>query len=108
MDRVVTIEQSFPGIATTTGARMQAEKPDKAWVLLPWWVWAVTIVFAVWGAFSANPVLTPVALVVLVSCAQLLWRRGESPVLVFACAMQWLQASAIIFYTNAYGVSLEE
>jgi hypothetical protein len=108
MDRVVTIERSFHRIATTTGARTQAEKPDKAWVLLPWWIWAVTIVFAVWAAFSANPVLTPVALVVLVSCVQLLWRRGEPPVLVFACAMQWLQASAIIFYTNAYGVSLEE
>jgi hypothetical protein len=109
MDQVVTIPGSFAGVATTptAGAQIQAQ-PDKAWTWLPWWVWIVTGVLAVWGVFSANPILTPVALLLLTSCAQLLWRSGEPPVLVFACAMQWLQASAIIFYTNAYAVSLEE
>lgn len=83
-------------------------KSDKAWQPLPWWIWGTTIVLAGLGCFSANPVLTPFAILLLTASAQLLWRRGEPPVLVFACGMQWLQASAVIFYTNAYGLSLEQ
>ncbi|HEY6111210.1 MAG TPA: hypothetical protein VIV62_01715 [Chthoniobacterales bacterium] len=83
-------------------------KAETAFVVLPWWVWLTTGLLAIWGCFSANPTLTPAAIVVVAVSIQLLWRRGEPPVLVFACAMQWLQASAIIFYTNSYGLSLEE
>ena len=81
---------------------------QSAFVRLSLWVWAVMIGLTCWGAFSANPILTPAAIVLLVVCVQLLWRRGEPPVLLFACAMQWLQAAAIIFYTDFYGVSLAE
>src|ERR1043166_5237413 len=81
---------------------------EKAAFRLPFWVWACAGTLAIWGSFSSNPTLTPVAILLLASCAQLLWRRGEPPVLVFACAMQWLQASAAIFYTNSYGISLEQ
>jgi hypothetical protein len=62
----------------------------------------------VWGAFSANPLLTPIAIFLLPAFAVLLWRRNEPPVLVFACAMQWLQAGGVIFYADAYGVALSE
>jgi hypothetical protein len=85
-----------------------ASASEKARFVLPLWVWIIAGTAAVWGAFSANPILTPVSIAVLLGCVQLLWRRGEPPVLVFACSMQWLQASAIIFYTNFYGVSVEE
>src|ERR1700704_3671304 len=86
----------------------RGEKAETTFVMLPWWVWAATLLAAIWGAFSPNPVLTPFAIVILLACIQLLWRRGEPPVLAFACAMQWLQAAAIIFYTNSYGLSLDQ
>jgi len=89
-------------------AQPQLPKCEKAWVMLPLWLWAVTIALTVWGTFSANPRLTPVSIIILTGCIQLLWRRGEPPVLVFACAMQWLQAAGVIFYTNFYNVSLEQ
>ena len=89
-------------------AQPQLPKSEKAWVMLPLWVWAITIALAIWGTSSANPILTPVSIIILTTCIQLVSRRGEPPVLVFACAMQWLQAAAVIFYTNFYKVSLEQ
>src|SRR5712691_2989858 len=80
----------------------------KATFMLPLWVWVITAGLAIWGSFSANPVLTPVSLIILTVAIQLLWRRGEPPVLPFACAMQWLQAAAVIFYTDFYKVSVEQ
>lgn len=38
----------------------------------------------------------------------MLWIRGEPPVLMFACAMQWLQSTLAVFHSNYYGVSLTE
>jgi hypothetical protein len=81
---------------------------DKAAFLLPIGVWVAAGGIAIWGCFSSNPVLTPFAIIVLVVMLQLLWRHGEPPVLAFACTVQWLQASATIFYTDFYKVSLEQ
>lgn len=81
---------------------------EKATFRLPFWFWTCIGAIGFWGAFSSNPVLTPVTILVLAAIVQLLWRRGEPPVLIFACAMQWLQASAIIFYTDFYGASLDQ
>jgi hypothetical protein len=75
---------------------------------LPLWCWIGAGVIAFWGSFTANPILTPVAIAVLVICIELLWRRGEPPVLAFACSMQWLQAAVGIFYTNFYNVSVAQ
>src|SRR6266478_3388319 len=116
MNREITIPAvttpAFPGKPIAQGSELRAQpqlpKSEKAWVMLPLWLWAITIAFAIWGAFSANRILTPVSIIILTCCIQLLWRRGEPPVLVFACAMQWLQAAAVIFYTNFYKVSLEQ
>lgn len=77
-------------------------------VRFSWWVWATIAALVVWGSFSANPLLTPAAILVLAAAMQLLWRRGEPPVLAFACGMQWLQVGAVIFYANLYGASLEQ
>jgi hypothetical protein len=73
---------------------------------LPRWVWLITAVAVVWGAASPNPVLTAAAVVLLPFCGWLLWRAGEPPLLVFACAMQWLQAAVLMFYANYYGLPL--
>jgi hypothetical protein len=75
---------------------------------LPAWVWLLTAALLVRGAFSENPVLTPFAAVLLPVFAALLWRADEPPVLVFACAMQWLQAAAGILYANTFSATLSE
>ncbi len=116
MDRDITIPTvttpAFRAKPIAQGSELRAQpqlpKSEKAWVMLPLWLWAVTIALTVWGTFSANPRLTPVSIIILTGCIQLLWRRGEPPVLVFACAMQWLQAASVIFYTNFYNVSVEQ
>ncbi len=59
--------------------------------------------FAAWGTLTANPELTPVAIFILAVIVGLLWRPGEPPVLVFGCAVQWLQAALSIFFANYYG-----
>jgi hypothetical protein len=81
---------------------------QKSAIKLPRWLWAATLFAGCWGAFTPNPLLTPLAILILVICVKMLWRYGEPPILVFACAMQWLQAAAVIFYTNFYGVSLQQ
>ena len=93
---------------STAFSRDGRHTQEKATFRLPLWVWASAGALAVWGAFSANPLLTPAAILIVVVSTQLLWRRGEPPVLAFACAMQWLQAAAVIFYTDFYGTSLAE
>lgn len=70
---------------------------------LPVWVWCVAGGLAIAGLFTANPLLTPFCILMLPVLATLLWIPGEPPVLAFACGMQWLQASAAIFYANSYG-----
>jgi hypothetical protein len=73
-----------------------------------WMPWVGVAVLATFGFFSPNGLLTSFAIIVLPIAVKLLWVRGEPPVLVFACAMQWLQASAAVFYTNINHVSLSQ
>src|SRR5438552_812647 len=70
--------------------------------------WGLCAVLAVSGFFTANGLITSVAFVVPPILVQMLWRKGEPPVLLFGCMIQWLQATAAIFYTNHYGTTLEE
>jgi hypothetical protein len=60
------------------------------------------------GLLSSNPFLSPASMLLLPLLAYLTWRPGEPPALMFACAMQWLQAAAAIFYANFYRSSLTE
>jgi hypothetical protein len=71
-------------------------------------LWGVFGVLALTSAFSANPLISPCAIIALPLLAFFLWRHGEAPVLLFACAFQWLQATAAIFYTNHFDISLNE
>src|SRR3954464_5874227 len=70
--------------------------------------WIALILIIGLGSLTANPVLTPFAIAVLIAVVRLLWRKGEPPVLVFAGAMQWLQAAAAVFYTDFHGLSVEQ
>lgn len=45
-------------------------------------------------------------LVLLLGCA-LLWRPGETPILLYAFAIQWLEASLAIFYANLFGENID-
>lgn len=105
MSQTTVIAPPPPDARALFESKMTAAE-EKAAFRLPFWFWACIGAIAVWGAFSPNPVLTPVAILVLAACVQLLWRRGEPPVLVFACWMQWLQAATVVFYTDSYGISL--
>jgi hypothetical protein len=70
--------------------------------------WGICAVLAVLGFFTTNGLVTSAAFVVPPILVQLLWRKGEPPVLLFGCMIQWLQATAAIFYTNHYRVTLED
>src|SRR5437588_199484 len=70
--------------------------------------WGICVVLAVSRYFSANGAITSAAFLVPPILVQLLWRKGEPPVLLFGCMIQWLQATAAIFYTNHYHVTLDE
>jgi hypothetical protein len=102
----------------TSGAKVRAHKrfrgprrtapPSHAQIFqpLPPWLWFVALALAGWGLFTPNPILTPCAILMLPVLASLLWVQGEPPVLLFACAMQWLQASVAVFHRDFYGLPL--
>ncbi|MCX8090758.1 MAG: hypothetical protein N3I86_07465 [Verrucomicrobiae bacterium] len=73
---------------------------------LPGWLWFGSILLAGWGLLTANGWLTAYAVLLLPVMASLLWFPGEPPALVFACFMQWAQASSALLYSNAYGMPL--
>lgn len=75
-------------------------------LILPMWVWALALVGALWGTFSANPTLSPAATILLPIGLELLWRREEPPILAFIYSIQWLQASVAIFHSDYYGLPL--
>lgn len=75
---------------------------------LPALVWVGAALLALVGLASSNPFLTSCAVLILPALMRLSWRHGEPPVLMFACCMQWLQASAAIFYSDCAGLSVNQ
>lgn len=71
-------------------------------------MWGVFVTLAGVFQYTPNGLLTSAAILLLPIMVALLWRRAEPPVLLFACAFQWLQASAAIFYTNNLGLTLSQ
>ena len=72
---------------------------------------AVSIVAAAilsFGIFGQNLFLTVLSLAVLLMGSALLWRPGDSPILIFLFGFQWLQSSALIFYANWLGRGVAE
>ena len=62
-------------------------------------------IFAV-GGFGPNSPLAALAVAVLLLGAFLLWRPGESPILLFVFCFQWLQASIEVFHANWMGIDI--
>src|SRR5271166_5798207 len=58
------------------------------------------------GAFSPNVLLALLSVTVLILGCMLLWRPGESPILLFLFVFPWLQASISIFYANWLGIDV--
>jgi hypothetical protein len=52
------------------------------------------------GGFGPNSMLAALAIAVLVTGVFLLWRPGESGILLFVFGFQWMQASIGVFYAN--------
>ncbi len=58
--------------------------------------------------FTANPVITAVAVLVPACLFSLLWRPGEPSVLLFAATFQWLQVFAPILNANRWGEAIDQ
>src|ERR1700726_1300726 len=58
------------------------------------------------ACLPANPPLTVSSVVVAAILPLLLWRPGEPPVLLFCCALQWLQVTTVLHYANFAGANL--
>ena len=87
-------------------ASAQLDDPNEG--RLPAGVYAIIGVLALLGGvLTPNGALTAASLVVLGLLAWLLWRPGEPPVLLFAVAYQWLQATAKVFQADAQGLYVE-
>lgn len=79
-----------------------------SYVRLPGPVLGAVVVAAGLGLLTANPLLTAASLLVLPLFVTLLWREGETPVLLFAVGFQWLQVTAKVFNADVLGVSVHE
>ncbi len=64
---------------------------------------ATTFVIA---GLGPNSLLAALAIGILLAGAYLLWRPGESPILLFIFCYQWLQSSIAIFQANWLGVGV--
>lgn len=67
---------------------------------------AICAIGAVFGLFSANPLLTGAGLLVLPLLFVLLWKTSEPPVLLFAATFQWVQVFIPVLQADAGGESL--
>lgn len=65
---------------------------------------AAFIVAACLGLLTANPLLTAACFLVLPIFFKLLWKPGETPILLFAVGFQWIQVSAKVFHADLAGV----
>lgn len=60
------------------------------------------------GVLGPNTALSFFAVAVLVTGMALLWRPGESPILIFVFGFQWTQASVKLFYADALMTDVQE
>jgi hypothetical protein len=83
-------------------------KADTPYVRLPGALWGLFVGLAVVGLFTPNPFLTAASILVLPVFMTLLWRPGETPVLLFAVSFQWLQVTAKVFHANFLGAKVSQ
>lgn len=60
------------------------------------------------GGIGPNGLLAAAAIAVFLIGSLLLWRPGQSPILLFVFGLQWLQASAKVFHANWLGVDIDQ
>ena len=58
------------------------------------------------SGMTANPFITIFSVGVAGGLIFLLWRPQEPPVLLFACAIQWVQVTTVLHYSNFAGATL--
>lgn len=75
---------------------------------LPVALWALFVGGAVLGLATPNPLLTPASIILLPVFMTLLWRPGETPVLLFVISFQWLQVTARVFHANVLNVEVAQ
>ena len=73
---------------------------------LPGSLWLLFGLGALAGLLTPNPFLTAVSILLLPVFMTLLWRQGETPVLLFAVSFQWLQVTAKVFHANFLGIDV--
>lgn len=76
--------------------------------LLPPGTISITLVLFVFGIFGPNTLAIWLAACVMLAGIMLLWRPGESSVMIFVFAFQWIQVSTKLFLANWQGVSVED
>jgi hypothetical protein len=76
--------------------------------LLPPATLPVAFALATIGGPGPNLLLALLSVAVLVVGCMLLWRPGESPILLFVFAYPWLQASVAIYHANWLGLDVAD
>jgi hypothetical protein len=66
----------------------------------------VATILALLSLLTANAMLTILSIAVALIVFFLLWRPEEPPVLLFACAIQWIQITTVLHYANFAGATL--
>lgn len=69
-----------------------------------WWAGAALFIGAL---FTSNAALTCASIAVFLVLLHLLWRPAEPPVLFYAMAYQWLQATILVFSADLQGIPLD-
>jgi hypothetical protein len=75
-------------------------------MLPPGLLWVALALFAVAG-MGTNVLLAAAAMGVLLVGGALLWRPGETPILLFIFCFQWLQATISIYQANWAGLPVD-
>lgn len=76
--------------------------------LLPPATLPIAFALFLFGAAGPNFLLALLSVAVLIAGCLLLWRPGESPILLFTFAYPWLQGSVAIFHANWLGLNVTE
>ncbi|MDT7856828.1 hypothetical protein RQM47_09265 [Rubrivirga sp. S365] len=66
------------------------------------------LAFSLLGFATANPLLTVASVALLPFLIALTWVPGEPPVLAFAVAFQWIQATMRVFHANIVGADVDD
>ena len=93
---------------TQTVAIPLSAEAASPYVRLPGALWVLFGAMAVAGLLTPNPLLTATSILLLPVFISLLWRPGETPVLLFAVSFQWLQVTAKVFHANVLGLDVTE